>query len=51
MEILLAAIGNFITNHWFLTFLILVSNPIRLFTFNIQKKIKENSKKDEKDEM
>lgn len=37
METLLTAIAGFITDHWFLTFLILFFNPIRLFTINENK--------------
>jgi len=53
METLLTAIAGFITDHWFLTFLILFFNPIRLFTINISKVKKEEkkeSKKEKKDE-
>jgi len=47
MDVLLNAIANFITNHWFLVFLILLLSPPRLFTINIQKKEKEESKEKE----
>lgn len=34
MEDLLKALANFITEHWFLTFLILISNPLCFFKIN-----------------
>jgi len=51
MDVLLTAIANFITNHWFLVFLLLLLSPPRLFTINIQKKEKNESKKEVKNEM
>lgn len=51
MDVLLTAIANFITNHWFLVFLLLLLSPPRLFTINIQKKEKDESKKEVKNEM
>lgn len=47
MEDLLKAIANLITEHWFLTFLVLISNPLCLFKINsgnIESK-KEETKK------
>lgn len=56
MDVLLTAIANFITDHWFLTFLILFFNPIRLFTISENKVVdkresKKSLKKEKKSEM
>ena len=48
MDILLTAIADFITAHWFLTFLILFFNPIRLFTINSNKVEKKERRRKEK---
>ena len=45
---LMNAFANFITEHWFLVFLILLFSPPRLFNMNMQKKDEKESKKEPK---